>query len=252
MTTPEYSSGTSIETRSTGSSTLPSTSRVTTRGFPMVSSNPSRRIISARTANCISPRPCTSHVSGCSVSRTRSETLPSSSRSRRSLIIRAVSFDPLRPASGLVFIATVTDRLGSSMTISGSGRGSSASAIVSPIVIPSIPATAMISPGPAESAATRSSPSVTRSSVSRTLVTSPSARHQATVVPRATSPSRTRQTASRPRYGEASRFATCAWSGWSAVYVGAGMCSTIRSSSGRMLSPGAARSSVAVPSRALV
>ena len=32
MTTPAYSSGTSIETRSTGSWTLPSTSRVTTRG----------------------------------------------------------------------------------------------------------------------------------------------------------------------------------------------------------------------------
>ena len=166
--------------------------------------------------------------------------------------MRAVSFVPLRPAIGLVFVATVTDRLGSSITISGSARGSSGSAIVSPIMISSIPATAMMSPGPADSAATLSSPSATRSSVSRRRDTVPSARHQATVAPRASWPSRTRQIASRPRYGEPSRFATWAWNGWPAVYVGAGMCSTIRSSSGLMLSPGVAWSSVAVPSFALV
>ncbi len=36
MTTPEYSSGTSIDTRSIGSSSFPATVRVTTRGLPMV------------------------------------------------------------------------------------------------------------------------------------------------------------------------------------------------------------------------
>ena len=37
---------------------------------------------------------------------------------------------------------------GSSIAISGSGRGSAGSAIVSPIVISGMPAMAMISPGP--------------------------------------------------------------------------------------------------------
>ena len=50
---------------------------------------------------------------------------------------------------------------GSSMRSRGSGRGSSGSASVSPIVISGMPASAMISPGPASSAATRSMPSVT-------------------------------------------------------------------------------------------
>ena len=50
---------------------------------------------------------------------------------------------------------------GSSTTLTGSGRGSSASAIVSPIVTSGKPASATISPGPASSAGTRSSASVT-------------------------------------------------------------------------------------------
>ena len=54
-------------TRSTGSWSLPSTSRVTTSGLPTVSSKPSRRIISTSTASWSSPRPCTSHASGRSV-----------------------------------------------------------------------------------------------------------------------------------------------------------------------------------------
>ena len=45
---------------------------------------------------------------------------------------------------------------GSSTVITGSGRGSSGSASVSPIVTSGRPATAMISPGPASSAETRS------------------------------------------------------------------------------------------------
>ena len=69
VTTPTYSSGTSIATRSTGSCFLPSISRTSTSGLPIVSSNPSRRMISASTASCSSPRPCTSQASG----RTRGE-----------------------------------------------------------------------------------------------------------------------------------------------------------------------------------
>ena len=54
------------------------------------------------------PRPCTSQVSGFSVSRTLIETLPIVSAWRRSLIWRAVSFSPSRPASGEVFWPMVT------------------------------------------------------------------------------------------------------------------------------------------------
>ena len=68
--------------------------RVTTCGLPTVSSKPSRRIISTRTASCSSPRPWTSQVSGRSVERTRIDTLPTSSASRRPLTRRAVRFLP--------------------------------------------------------------------------------------------------------------------------------------------------------------
>ena len=64
------------------------------------------------------------------------------------------------PASGELLIPIVTPSAGSSTAITGSGRGSAASAIVSPIVIPGMPARAMISPAAASSAATRRSPSV--------------------------------------------------------------------------------------------
>ena len=54
---------------------------------------------------------------------------------------------------------------GSSIVMTGSGRGSSGSASVSPIVISGMPAIAMMSPGPADSAGTRSSACVISSSV---------------------------------------------------------------------------------------
>ena len=54
----------------------------------------------------------------------------------------------------------VIEMAGSSTVISGSGRGSSGSARVSPIMMSGMPATAMMSPGPAVSAGTRSSASV--------------------------------------------------------------------------------------------
>ena len=51
---------------------------------------------------------------------------------------------------------TVIESEGSSTVVTGSGRGSSRSASVSPIVTSGRPATAMISPGPADSVSTRS------------------------------------------------------------------------------------------------
>ena len=109
----------------------------------------------------------------------------------------------------------VTDSDGSSTWITGSGRGSSGSASVSPIVTSERPAIAMISPGPASCASTRSSASVTNSSVTFTRSIEPSVRHQATCWPRLSTPWRTRQSAMRPRYGEASRLVTKACSGCS-------------------------------------
>ncbi len=161
VTTPTYSSGMSRARRSTGSWILPLISRVTTWGCPATSSKPSRRISSSRTTSCSSPRPWTSQLSGRSVSRTRIETLPTSSWSSRSRIWRAVSLSPSLPASGPTLAPTTIESDGSSTVITGSGRGSSGSASVSPIVTSGIPATAMISPGPASSASTRSSASVT-------------------------------------------------------------------------------------------
>jgi len=83
--------------------------------------------------------------------------------------------------------------------ISGSGRGSSASASVSPIMMSLMPATAMMSPGPALCAGTRSSASVRNSSVIFTRAVLPSRRHRATCWPRLMVPLCTRHSAIRPR-----------------------------------------------------
>ncbi len=72
-----------------------------------------------------------------------------------------MSRSPSVPASGDVLMPIVIESDGSSTVVTGSGRGSSGSAIVSPIVTSGRPAIATISPGPASSAGTRSSASVT-------------------------------------------------------------------------------------------
>ncbi|CAB4567280.1 unannotated protein [freshwater metagenome] len=181
MITPRYSSGASIDSRSIGSCNLPSTILVTTCGLPTVNSNPSRFIISTSTASCNSPRPCTSQVSGRSVFRTRSETFPTNSVSNLFLTWRAVNFEPLLPASGEVLIPIVIEILGSSTVINGNGCGFSKSANVSPKVIVSKPATAIMSPGCASSAGTRSSASVINNSETFTFDIEPSVLIQVTV-----------------------------------------------------------------------
>ena len=93
----------------------------------------------------------------------------------------------------------VIEMAGSSTVISGSGRGSSGSASVSPIMISGMPATAMMSPGPALCAGTRSSASVRNSSVILTFSIEPSRRHQAACWPLVISPDSTRHSAIRPR-----------------------------------------------------
>ena len=119
----------------------------------------------------------------------------------------------------------------------------------------------MISPGPASSAVDAverlGHVQLGRSST-RSIV--PSARHQATCWPRRIVPLRTRQSASRPTYGEASRFVTSACSGWPSSYAGAGMCSSDQrrtAARGRLepstprSSDGLARAGVAVDDREL-
>ena len=162
---------------------------------------------------------------------------------------------PSLPASGDVLIPMVIERLGSSMWITGSGRGSSRSVSVSPIVISGMPAIAMISPGPTLSAATRSSSSVMNSSEIFAFSVVPSARHQATVSPLCRCPFTMRHSATRPRYGDESRLVTSACNGASGSNSGAGMRSISRSSSGLRVAPSgrpapsAGRSSDALPSR---
>ena len=104
-----------------------------------------------------------------------------------------------RPASGAVFTPIVIEMAGSSTVISGSGRGSSTSARVSPIMISGIPAMATMSPGPAESACTRSSASVRYISEILTRSMEPSLRHHAACWPLVIFPLYTRQSAIRPR-----------------------------------------------------
>ena len=171
------------------------------------------------------------------------------------MTIRAVTLAPLtRPTSGELLVPMVIEMAGSSTVISGSGTGFSASASVSPIMISGMPATAMMSPGPADSAGLRSRPSVISSSEMRTRWVLPSVRHQATVWPLLIVPWRTRHSASRPRNGEASRLVTWAWSG--GPPAGAGMVSSsVRNSGSRLLlssgtAPSAGWVSEAMPSRA--
>ena len=100
--------------------------------------------------------------------------------------------------------------LGSSTVINGNACGFSKSAKVSPKVIVSIPATAIMSPGWASIAGTRSNASVIKSSETLTRSVEPSVLIQVTDCPFLITPSRTRQSASRPRKGDESRFVTCA------------------------------------------
>ncbi len=69
---------------------------------------------------------------------------------------------------------------GSSTVMTGSATGFSGSARVSPMVISGMPATAMMSPGPASDTGTRSRASVMRSSTTLARSTEPSCLIQAT------------------------------------------------------------------------
>ena len=68
---------------------------------------------------------------------------------------------PAQAASGEVLVPITIDSAGSSTVMSGSGRGSSGSARVSPMVMSGSPATATMSPGPASSAGRKDRPITT-------------------------------------------------------------------------------------------
>ncbi len=112
-----------------------------------------------RIAICSSPRPETWKASGASVASTRMATLKRASRSSRSRSLREVTCCPSRPAIGESLTAKTMASVGSSTWMGGSGRGSSGSVTVSPIVTSSMPATATMSPAAASAISTRRRPS---------------------------------------------------------------------------------------------
>ena len=129
-----------------------------TSGRETASSNPSRRMVSMSTDKWSSPRPDTLYLSGVSPGSTRSATLKSSSRSRRSLILRVVTYLPSRPANGesltwkvMLIVGSSTDRGVIASTFSGSQ-------IVSEILSLSMPEIQTISPAAASSTSIRSRP----------------------------------------------------------------------------------------------
>ena len=103
--------------------------------------------------------------SGESVSSTRSDTLPSSSFWSRSRRFRDVTYCPSRPATGDVFTPKIIDTVGSSIAGGGIATGCSTDAIVSPMVMSSMPARQTMSPAAACSISTRLRPSNAKSLV---------------------------------------------------------------------------------------
>ena len=243
VVTPRKSSGMSIASRSTGSCSLPSISRVTTCGLPTVSSKPSRRIVSTSTASWSSPRPCTSQVSGRSVSSTRIDTLPTSSCSSRSCTCRAVSRVPDWPASGEVLMPIVMPSAGSSIAIGGSGLGilRVGDRLADRDLRDARDRDDLPRPGLVGVDAPQALRDVELGDGGALDgAVAPAPRHGA---PLRSVPLWTRQSASRPTYGDASRLVTSAWSPWPSSYSGAGTCSTSRSSSGRRSVPSGPASS---------
>ena len=134
-----------------------------------------------------------------SVGSTRIETLVSSSFVRRSLMLRDVTQRPSRPAKGDVLTAKIIESVGSSMCRGGSGAGVSAEVMVSPMAIPSKPASATISPQSAASTSKRFRPSNVYSFVMRVMSRLPSRFATATLSPTRARPEKMRPMPSRPR-----------------------------------------------------
>ena len=140
ITAPEYSSGTSTTTYSTGSQRLPSRSMTITCGLETATSYPSRRIVSIKIERCSSPRPRTSKVSGESVSSTRSATLDSSSRIKPfANLARREETSFLARERRVVDAERTSKRSVRRLATACNPSGSAASAIVSPMLRSSNP-----------------------------------------------------------------------------------------------------------------
>ena len=142
-----------------------------TRGLPILSSYPSRRIVSIKIAKCRMPRPFTAYASAPSIISTRSATLRWSSLSSLALSCRVVTYLPSRPTIGDELTLKTISSVGSSTVNRGSGLFASTALIVSPISTPASPSIATMSPAVADSAATRPSFSKTNSPPTVCLVT---------------------------------------------------------------------------------
>mmetsp|Transcript_18443 Transcript_18443/g.62791 ORF Transcript_18443/g.62791 Transcript_18443/m.62791 type:complete len:231 (+) Transcript_18443:523-1215(+) len=144
---PACSSGTSTTASSHGSSLTPfSSSFMMTLGGPTMNSKPSRRIVSMRMVMWSVPRPLTMNSSALEPCTIFMATFFSSSRSRRSLRLRAVTLSPSLPTKGLEETLKLTLTAGSSTFITGRASAPSVSMIVSPIMASPMPATAQMSP----------------------------------------------------------------------------------------------------------
>ena len=113
--------------------------------------------------------------------------------------MREVTYWPSRPAKGEVFTVNCMAMVGSSITMRGSGAGFSTEVMVSPMVMPSTPATATISPSSVCSISTRRSPLKLNSLVMCVFCSEPSSLAMATSSPVRRVPLKTRAMASRPR-----------------------------------------------------
>jgi len=115
-------------------------------------------MVSIRIASCNSPRPDTSMESISAASVTRSATLPSASRNRRSRIMRLVTLSPSVPASGELLTMNDIDTVGGSIGCAVSGVSTEGSQNVSATVPLVRPAMATMSPASASSSGVRSMP----------------------------------------------------------------------------------------------
>ena len=106
---------------------------------------------------------------------------------------------PSRPAKGEVLTVNSMAMVGSSIAMWGSGEGFSASVMVSPMVMPSTPATAMMSPSVVSVMSTRFRPENENSLVIFVLCSVPSSRAMPTSSPVRMVPLNTRAMARRPR-----------------------------------------------------
>mmetsp|Transcript_37956 Transcript_37956/g.112374 ORF Transcript_37956/g.112374 Transcript_37956/m.112374 type:complete len:248 (+) Transcript_37956:730-1473(+) len=212
-----------------------------TCGGEISNSKPSRRMFSIRMPRCSAPRPDTTNASAVSPGSTRSARLRSSSRSRRSLMLRDVTNLPSLPANGDVLTLKTIDTVGPSTSIVSSGIGVSRSQMVSPIAMSEMPVIAAMSPACTSSTGTFAKLLYTYSSLTFAVRTWSGVRLLTieTAWPFRIVPDTTRPIAMRPRCLSKSMLADIICSGESGRTSGAGTSRTTVSNSGCSVSASA-------------